>query len=67
MFFKQWGNGMSIEHKLKRLHTGKGITGKITPTCSCGWVGRGYEAHNDYQHTNVAEQEREHIRSTRGK
>ena len=53
------------DHVLKRLHTGNGMTGKITPTCSCGWVGIGYEAHNDYQHWNVAVEEERHFQKVR--
>lgn len=48
-------------HKIERQYEGRGITMKITPVCSCGWRGRGYEAHNDYQYSNVMEQEKRHI------
>jgi hypothetical protein len=48
-------------HKLQRRYEGEGIMQKITPACSCGWVGIGYEAHNDYQYTLVKEQEDDHI------
>lgn len=54
-----------MKHELKRIYSGKGITGKITPTCSCGWIGQGYEAHNDYQHSNVKEQEEQHFAKVR--
>lgn len=53
------------EHALRRQYAGKGMMHKITPACSCGWVGIGYEAHNDYQHTLVREQESEHIAAAR--
>jgi hypothetical protein len=48
-------------HVLKREHSGEGITHCITPTCSCGWRGFGYEAHNDWQHTMVKDQESAHL------
>jgi len=54
-----------MEHELKRLYRGEGITREIKPSCSCGWVGIGYEAWNDYQHTMVEEQESEHLRKAR--
>lgn len=50
------------KHELKREHAGKAEMGSITPTCSCGWRGRTEYAYNDYQHTNVKEQEGDHIR-----
>ena len=53
-------------HKMKREHTGSGFTECITPTCSCGWRGIGYEAHNDWQYTLVKEQEDEHRKTTMG-
>lgn len=51
-----------MKHDLKREYHGEGITRRVTPTCSCGWRGIGYEAHNDYQHTLVKDQEMEHLR-----
>ncbi len=51
-----------MTHNLKREYSGKNETHKITPTCSCGWRGIGYEAWNDYQHAMVNDQEREHLR-----
>lgn len=54
-----------MSHELKRLYRGEGITQEIKPSCSCGWVGIGYEAWNDYQHTMVKDQETEHLRFTR--
>lgn len=50
-----------MKHELKRLYRGQGIMREIKPSCSCGWVGIGYEAHNDYQHTLVQDQERKHL------
>ena len=50
------------KHILTRESQGRNEMRKITPTCSCGWRGIGYEAHNDWQHTLVVEQERDHIR-----
>ena len=52
-----------MKHELKREHAGKHEMGSITPTCSCGWRGRTEYAYNDYQHTNVKEQEGDHMRS----
>lgn len=34
---------------------------KVTPCCECGWVGIGYEAHNDWQWTLVNEQICQHL------
>lgn len=49
-------------HSLKREYAGGDtIEGSITPTCSCGWKGRAEYAWNDWQHTNVADQEKEHL------
>lgn len=50
------------EHILKREYSGKGYLRIITPTCSCGWVGKGYAAYNDYQHAMVKDQESDHLR-----
>lgn len=33
-----------LEHKLKREYNGRGEISSITPTCSCGWRGKGVEA-----------------------
>ena len=55
-----------MKHELKRIYKGEGITTEMmTPTCSCGWVGRGYEAYNTYPHSNVRKQEEEHIKNTK--
>jgi hypothetical protein len=48
-------------HILNRDVKGTGILETITPVCSCGWHGIGYAAHNDYQMTNVREQEIKHL------
>ena len=52
-----------MKHELKRERAGKAEMGSITPTCSCGWRGRTEYAYNDYQHTNVKEQEGDHMRA----
>jgi len=52
-----------MKHELKRERAGKAEMGSITPTCSCGWRGRTEYAYNDYCHTNVKEQEGDHIRN----
>lgn len=49
--------------RCKREYTGEGIELGITPTCSCGWRGHTEYAWNDWQMTNVAEQEQAHARS----
>lgn len=53
-----------MEHILKRISYGHGITSSIVPTCSCGWVGHSEYAHNDYQFTNLREQEEKHIENS---
>lgn len=50
-----------MKHTLQRRYKGEGIEREITPACSCGWVGIGYAAWNDYQHVMVKDQEDEHI------
>lgn len=51
-----------MTHRLKRLYDGKHEGGSITPTCSCGWKGRPEYAYDDYQHTQVQEQEIQHLK-----
>lgn len=51
----------ATKHSLKREYVGKNEGQIITPTCSCGWRGRGEPAYNDFQMTNVKEQENEHL------
>jgi hypothetical protein len=53
-----------MKHEISRVYEGVGITQKITPVCSCGWVGIGYEAHNDWQYTLIREQETAHVQKT---
>lgn len=50
-------------HNLQRQYSGVGIMHTIQPTCSCGWVGTGYAAWNDYQHAMVKDQESDHLRN----
>jgi hypothetical protein len=50
-------------HSLQRQYKGQAESREIKPTCSCGWVGIGYAAWNDYQHTMVEDQEKDHIRA----
>ena len=50
-------------HILQRDVKGAGILETITPVCSCGWRGIGYAAHNDWQMTNVREQEVKHLQT----
>lgn len=54
-----------IKHELQRKYNGQNEMGSITPTCSCGWVGRAEYAYNDYQRSNVKEQESEHFAKVR--
>jgi hypothetical protein len=51
-----------MSHELKRECGGEGPMGWIRPTCSCGWRGIEYYAYNDYQHTEVGDQEQKHLR-----
>lgn len=51
-----------MNHNLKRIYEGKGESGSITPTCSCGWKGDPVFRYNDYQQTIVRNQESQHIR-----
>lgn len=51
---------MTEHHRIERVYEGEGVRRKITPVCSCGWVGNGYEAHNDWQHTLVYAQVKAH-------
>jgi hypothetical protein len=51
------------KHTLTREYAGREEMRSITPVCSCGWRGRAEYAYNDYQHTNVREQESAHSRS----
>jgi len=53
-----------MKHILKRKYEGENEMGNITPTCSCGWIGRPEFAYNDYQYSNVNEQESEHLRKS---
>jgi len=48
---------------ISRLYRGTGITQGITPVCTCGW--RGYEefAYNDWQMTNLRDQELAHCKA----
>jgi hypothetical protein len=50
-----------IDHEISRDQGGEMFEGWIQPLCSCGWKGRKEYAHNDYQHSNVKEQEEDHI------
>ena len=54
-----------MKHKIGTIKEGSGITEKITPICSCGWKGIGYEAHNDYQYTLVKDQQLEHLKKVK--
>jgi hypothetical protein len=50
-----------IDHKMSRDTGGQGMTSWIRPRCSCGWEGRAEYAYEDCQHTNVREQEEQHL------
>jgi len=54
-----------MKHETKILRKGSGITEEMKPACSCGWEGIGYEAHNDWQHTLVDDQIKEHLKKAR--
>lgn len=53
------------DHKLTLKTGGRMEMGWIQPVCTCGWEGRKEYAYNDYQHSNVREQEGEHIQKMR--
>ena len=55
-------DGKSVKHELNRECVGEAESGSITPTCSCGWIGRTAYVYNDYCYTNVKEQEYDHLR-----
>lgn len=55
-----------MKYKMTRYTSGVGITSSITPACSCGWTGRPEYAHNDWQMTNLKEQEAKHINKHKG-
>lgn len=46
-----------------RERIGEGIEGGVTPVCTCGWRGRTEYAWNDWQMTNVSDQEQDHLRA----
>ena len=52
-----------MKNLLQRKHGGTYELSWIQPTCSCGWEGRKEFAYNDYQHSNVIEQEEQHVRT----
>jgi len=41
---------------------GSGFMEKKTPVCTCGWVGIGYEAYCNWQHTLVTDQTIAHLK-----
>jgi len=49
------------QHVIHREKGGSGLESWIKPVCSCGWEGRREYAHNDWQMTNLAGQERDHL------
>ena len=49
------------EHIITEEEGGHMYESWIQPVCSCGWQGRREYAHNDYQHSNVREQEERHL------
>ena len=53
--------GVIVEHKTEIETNGEGMNELMTPVCSCGWRGIGYEAHNDWQWKNVQDQINGHL------
>jgi len=49
-------------HKLIRRYSTIESSVKITPTCSCGWIGIGHENWKDNFLTLVKDQEKSHLR-----
>lgn len=56
---------VSEKHVFSREYAGANEMSSVTPTCSCGWKGRSEYAYNDWQMTNVRDQESEHAMSVR--
>jgi len=52
-------------HNITRESGGKFESGWVQPKCSCGWVGRKEYAYNDWQMTNVKDQEDNHFDDAR--
>ncbi len=54
-----------MKHEISRRRGGQNESGWIQPHCSCGWVGNMHYAYNDYQHSNLNEEEDSHMRKAR--
>lgn len=52
---------MANKHKLTRNFGGKNELSWKQPICSCGWKGKKHYAYNDYQHSNLKDEENKHI------
>jgi putative nucleotidyltransferase with HDIG domain len=52
-------------HKMSRVSTGDKIDDTVQAVCSCGWKGTAWAGHNDWQMTNVAEDEEHHRNATK--
>jgi hypothetical protein len=53
-------------HLVREESTGSGIGDTRTPVCSCGWRGRPEGNWNDWQHENLREQQKAHLRAVEG-
>lgn len=57
----------NTSHKIKRVYCESGMESWIQPACSCGWEGRKEYAYEDWQMTNLHEQEQQHINAKQRK
>jgi hypothetical protein len=53
------------EHRFARDRGGEGMSNWIQSRCTCGWKSKIEYAYEDYQHTNISDQEGQHIASTK--
>jgi len=51
------------DHNITHEWKGEGITATAKPVCSCGWQGWTESQSNDYFHSNLADQERDHLKN----
>jgi hypothetical protein len=59
-------NADAAEHRTFLKHEGLGLDGKITPRCSCGWIGRAESESDDFAYTKVTRQIDWHLEDVRG-
>lgn len=49
-------------HKIRRKFGGSEEMSWIQSVCSCGWEGQKHYAYNDYQRTNLKQEQSNHMR-----